>query len=221
MAEKKLSILHIGVYLLIFFAAWSVYAVTIYPVLLDSLNYTAVELVDSAIKLLLWTLPAVLLIRRYQDSMYVGLSEMLTAKPKWFISVPILLLALLIPLAEALVLHGEIKVRPDFIPAALIGAVAFVGITEEAVFRGFLLNALLKKKKLWPAVVINAVLFALIHYPGYASQGLGFSAILFNSVTLLIPLSIFFAFSFINTRNIIVPMTLHMTWNLLTIIFVA
>ena len=221
MAEKKLSFLHIGIYLLVFFAVWSVYAIAIYPVILDSLEYVVVELADSAAKLLVWTIPAVLLIRRYQDDICIDFIEMLTTTPKWFRSAPILLFAMLVPLIEALILHGEIRIRPDFIPATLISMVVFVGITEEAVFRGFLLNALLKRTKLWSAVMISAALFALIHYPGYISQGLDFATIFVNSITLLIPLSMFFAFSFIKTRNIIVPIILHMTWNLLTTLFVA
>jgi membrane protease YdiL (CAAX protease family) len=219
MAEKKTGILLIGLYLLVFFAVWSAYAIAIYPVLLDSLEYLVVELADAAIKLLVWTLPAVLLIRRYQDDICIGLHEMLTTKPKWFINVSVLLLAALVPLIEALVLHGAIRIRSDFTPAMLIGTVAFVGITEEVVFRGFLLNALLKRMKLWPAVMINAALFSLIHYPGYISQGLHFTTSFVSSITLF-TLSMFFAFSFIKTRNIIVPVILHMTWNMLTILFV-
>ena len=218
MAEKKLSI---DAYLLVFFAAWSVYASTVYPVLLDSLEYVVVEFADSAIKLLIWTLPAVLLIRRYQDDMYIGLSEMLTTKPGWFISFSALLLSVLVPLIEALVLHGEIRILPDFTPETLISVVVFIGITEEVVFRGFLLNALLKRMKLWPAVMINAALFALIHCPGYINRELDFTTIFIDSITVLIPLSMFFAFSFIKTKNIIVPIILHMIWNLLMTLFVV
>ena len=192
----------------------------VYPVLLASSAYVVVELTDSIIKLLVWALPAVMAIRRYRGDIRIGAREMLITKPKWGKSVIALLLEVLILLLEALILHGEIKVRPDFIPATLIGGVAFVGITEEVLFRGFLLNAMLKKLKLWPAVMINAALFALIHCPGYISQGLDLPTIFVSSITALIPISIFFAFSFIKTRNILIPIVFHMTWNLLSMLFV-
>jgi len=170
-------------------------------------------------KLLVWTVPAVLLIKYFQDDMCISLKEMFTNKPRWFKGAPILLLVFF-PLISALFLHGDIAVRPDFVPLSLIQGVIFVGITEEIVFRGFLLNTMLKRMKPWQAVMVDAALFALIHYPIWIYFGLDLVIILSNSVQIL-PISAFFAFSFIKTRNILVPIALHMLWNLLGILFAA
>jgi membrane protease YdiL (CAAX protease family) len=170
-------------------------------------------------KLLVWTFPSILLIKYFRDDMWIGLKEMFTNKPRWFKCAPVLLLVFF-PLISALFLHGEIAVRPGYIPVSLIEGVVFVGITEEIVFRGFLLNAMLKRMKPWQAVIVNAVLFAFIHYPIWVYRGFGFVTILSNSVQIL-PISALFAFSFIKTKNIILPISLHMIWNLLEILFVG
>jgi len=156
-----------------------------------------------------------LLIRYYQGDMWIGLKDMFTTKPKWFKGAPLLLLVFA-PILQSLLHRGTIAIHPNFEPTSLIGAVVFVGITEEIVFRGFLLNAFLKRMKMQYAIALDAVLFLFIHYPIWIYRGLGASEILMASVTVPI-LSVFFAFSFIKTKNIIVPIVLHMIWNLLTI----
>ena len=86
---------------------------------------------------------------------------------------------------------------------------------------GFLLNALLKRLKPCSAVTIDAFMFAFIHYPGWIfNSGLDFMGILFNTLGIL-PVSVLFAFSFIKTKNILVPIFLHMIWNFLMVLFVT
>jgi len=217
--KRKLSTFHIVVYLIIFFTVWSIRELIIRPIWLNQFDGLTWYILESSMKLLIWTAPAILLINYFQDNMWVSLKEMFTNKPRWFKSAPILLLVFY-PLGSALFVHGEIAVRPDFVPLSLIQAVVFAGITEDIVFRGFLLNAMLKRMKAWQAVAIDAVLFALIHYPIWIYWGFDFATILVSSITVL-PISVLFAFSFIKTKNILVPIILHMLWNLLTVLFVA
>ena len=214
--ERKLSVFYITVYLIIFFAIWSVRELVIQPVFLSPLSDIASEIIGEAIKLLVWTLPAVLLIRYFQNDMWIGLKEMFTTKPKWFKDAPIILvLVLIVPILQALVHGGGIAIDPDFNPVRLIGTVFFVGITEEIVFRGFLLNATLKKMKLWSAITLNAVLFYLIHIPIWIYQGQDITFFIWAIIT-VIAYSVLFAYSFIKTKNIFVPIILHMVLNLLS-----
>jgi len=216
--KRKLGSLHIAVYLIIFFAIWTVRELVIQPVFLSSLDALMQQILGQTIKLLVWTLPAILLIRHFRDDMLVGLKEMFFTKPQWFKDAYILLLVF-VPFLGAWIASGQIAIDPDLEPTRLIGAVFFVGITEEIVFRGFLLNAFLKRMKMPYAVALDAVLFTLIHYPIWIYRGHDFSVFLTNSIAVLL-ISAFFAYSFIKTRNILVPIALHMIWNLLTIVFV-
>ena len=215
--KRKLTPLKIGVYLFIFFSIWSVRELVIQPVCLDPLDNLVSAIIGQIIKLAVWTLPALLLIKHYHDDMWIGLKEMFTTRPRWFKDAPILLIVFA-PLVRAVFLNRGLAISPDFEPVRLIGAVLFVGITEEIVFRGFLLNALLKKMKLWPAIALNEVFFVLIHFPIWIHQGLDVLTFLTSIVTVFL-LGGLFSFSFVKTRNIFVPIVLHMIWNLLVISF--
>ena len=215
--NNKLSVFHISIYLIIFFVLWSIRELIIRPVFLDSLDSIMFQATESAMKLLVWTLPAVLLIKYFQEDMWIGLKEMLTAKPKYFKNAPILLIVF-VPLIRAGI-FGEFAFNPDFEPLRLIGTVIFVGITEEVVFRGFLLNSTMKRMNLWSAIILNAVLFVLIHYPYWIYQELDIITFITGSVQVLL-LSALFSYAFIKTKNIFVPITLHMIWNLLLVLFI-
>ena len=216
--KRKLNALHLGIYLVIFFTVWSIKELIVRAQLLDRFDYLPFEIVTTAIKLLVWTLPAIMLIRRFQDDMWIGLKEMLTTKPQWF-SEALIPIAILIGIPlRAWFSYGTLAIRPDYVPATLIGAVIFVGITEETVFRGFLLNAMLKKMQLWPAIAVNAVLFTLIHYPIWIHNGYDLMKILSNSIGIML-LGAIFAFSFVKTKNIFVPIAIHMINNLLVGLF--
>jgi membrane protease YdiL (CAAX protease family) len=214
MIEKgRLTNYRIAVYITVFFAIWSVRELVVQPIFLTPLSVTASVIIGGIIKLSVWTLPAVLLIRYYHENMWIGLKEMFVTKPKWFKGALVLPLVMLYPLASALILTGEIAIRPDFMPIRLIAVVILVGITEEIVFRGFLLNAFLKRMKTWQAIALDAVLFYLIHIPVWLYQGNDLVFFLTAFPTVLV-LSVLFSYSFIKTRNILVPIILHMLWNL-------
>jgi len=215
---RKLSVFHIGIYIVIFFLVWSIRELIIRPVFLDSLNEIMFQVMESSMKLLVWTLPAVLFIRYFQGEMWISLKEMFTNKPKWFKDAPMLALVIIIPFLQAWMSFGKITIHQDFVPIKLIETVLFVGITEEMVFRGFLLNAMLKKMKLMPAILINAALFLFIHYPFWIYQGHNISMFISSSFTVLL-LGALFAYSFVKTKNILIPIALHMKWNLLLAIF--
>ena len=209
--KRKLSVLHIGIYLVVFFTVWSVRELYIRPIFLDCLDGIAFGLAESAIKLLVWTLPAALLIRHFRDDMWISLKEMFNSRPRWFKDAPLLLIVF-VPLVRAGI-WGGFQINPDFVPSALISSVLFVGITEELVFRGFLLNAFLIKLGMPYAIALDAVLFTLIHFPIWIYRGFTISEFLAASIAIPI-LSVFFAYSFIKTKNIFIPIILHMIWNL-------
>ena len=216
LAQHRLTPFKICIYLIIFFAVWSIRELVIQPLFLTPMDGIAEAAVGSIIKLLVWTVPAALLIKHYHSDMWISLRDMFTTKPTWFSDAPILLLVF-IPILQALFTHGTISISPTFEPVRLIGAVIFVGITEEMVFRGLLLNTFLKKMDMKRAIGLNEVLFVLIHYPIWIYNGMNLTAILSASVSVFF-IGAFFSYSFIRTRNIIVPIILHMMWNFFTIL---
>jgi membrane protease YdiL (CAAX protease family) len=190
------------------------------PILANSLNDVAFEIVETAIKLVIWTVPAVLLVRYYKTDVWINLKEMTTNKVKWLRYALILLGFILYSFLGAWFSFGKVAIHPNFRPVPLISMVLFAGITEESVLRGWLLNATLKKMKPWYAVLLNAVLFLLVHFPIWIYYDV-FSNMwtLLSNCAGVVILSIIFSWTFIKSRNIFVPIILHSSWNLLMTLF--
>ena len=90
----------------------------------------------------------------------------------------------------------------------------FVGVTEEFAFRGWLLNATIPRNEN-AAIAVNAVLFLAIHFPRWISEGIFISNFANRGFVSIIALSVIFSIIFIRSKNIILPITLHMLWDLL------
>jgi len=213
--QRKLTTYKIVIYLIIFFAVWTIQELIVRPMFLDTLNSPTAEILGQAIKIFVWTLPAILLIRYFHADMQFGLKEMFITRPNWRKAAPFFAI-LLIPFLQALVYGGRIAISPEFEPTHLIEAVIFAGITEEIVFRGFLLNTFLIRMKAQQAIALDAVLFTLIHYPIWIYRGFSVVDFLIPSFYVIV-LSVVFALSFIKSKNILIPMIIHMIWNLLVI----
>ena len=216
--KRKLSSYKIIIYCAVFYALWSVRELVIRPQFLDSLNDVSFQIAETLMKLLVWTLPAVLLIKRYHDDMWIGLKEILTTKPKWFWYILIMVAFFFFNAIRAWIAFGTLAVHPDFKPITLVEAVIFVGVTEEIVFRGWLLNAMLKRMKYRFALLLNAVLFALIHYPIWIYHGYGALTILSGSLSVVV-LSAVFSWTFTKSKSIFIPIVIHMSWNLFLTLF--
>ena len=122
--KRKLTPYKIAIYLITFFIIWTSQELIIRPMFLNTLNSPTSELLGQAIKLLVWTLPAILLIRYFHADMQFGLKEMFTTKPNWRKAAPFFAI-LLIPFLQALVYGGRIAVSPELEPTHLIEAVIF------------------------------------------------------------------------------------------------
>jgi CAAX amino terminal protease family. len=217
--RAKLSLFKILAFYVIFLAVWSVFEIWLVPIMESSLGAWEQALCGTVIKLAVWTVPAVLLVRHYKEDVLFSLREMFTARFKWYKYTLILLGFAAYNIIGALIVNRNLSISSEFEISSLIGTVIFVGITEEVVFRGFLLNALLKRMKAWPAVLLTALMFLVIHFPIWIHEGVWLSNLLSGGFFAVILLSIIFSWTFIKSKNIIVPIVLHMAWNLLIILF--
>ncbi len=169
---------------------------------------------SGVVKNLVWTLPAIVLMNRFRADMYVSPKEMFTPRvsPQRLL-LPFCLFTLYL-LCGAVLTKGRLAVRPGFGLCDLI-IVLFVGVTEETVFRGWLLNATLRKQEKWRAIFLNALMFLAIHFPVWLCQGtflFQFQSLGFLSLLLL---SVIFSWLFIQNKSIWVPVFFHMYWDLL------
>lgn len=113
------------------------------------------------------------------------------------------------------ILGGVVNDR-EFNIETLLFQISMPGIDEEIMYRGVLLglmcSALRTGGAAWrsPAIIINAVLFGLVH-----SLTLGDGALQFNSVNFIWTAILGYSFGYITikTRSILIPMLTHNLYN--------
>lgn len=91
----------------------------------------------------------------------------------------------------------------DFLSGLLLMAV--IALTEEMVFRGYILNNLMESMNKWAALGASAVMFALAHgsNPGISSV----------AIANLLLAGLLLGINFIYTRNIWFAVLFHFSWN--------
>lgn len=214
----KISVLI--VYTLVFYAVWTAWELWAKGLITAAVpnEYLSQLIKSGVIKNLVWTLPALLLVKRFDGEVYVGAREMFTTKVNILKYLPIFAAFTVYLLGGAFLLKGKIAVSETFGLEKLI-VVLFVGITEETVFRGWLLNATLGERKKWLPVAANAVMFLLIHFPIWLHDGVfieNFRNLGFLSILIL---SVIFSVTFIKSRSIWIPIALHTYWDLMMFLF--
>lgn len=217
--NKKLTVTLI-IYCMLFYGIWAVFELLVKNQLLaltDNNDILMQFIRSGIIKNLVWTLPALVLVKHFEKDMYIGLKEMFTTKIKWLQILPIFFVCIVYVMLAAWK-QGGIAIADTFGWSQII-IVLFVGITEESVFRGWLLNSTIKnadtETKQWIAVGINAVMFLVIHFPIWIYDGVFFKNFQSLAFIGIILLSCIFSWLFIKTKNICVPAALHMMYDLL------
>lgn len=205
-------------YVFMFFIVWTVYELTIKLWIQENCGLLLSEIIQSVIKMGIWFVPCILLLRN-NDEVFVPLNQIFTNKIKWRIWLPILPAVALGLMAASWLEFGNLILRDSFNTEKLISTVLFVGITEEIVFRGYILNSLLVRMNQYFAIAISSFLFLFIHFPVWFHSGVLVSNIISGAFIQILVLSIVFSYSFIKSKNIIVPILIHMVWNLFSVLF--
>lgn len=212
-SSKK--ILALVIYSVLFYGFWALWELLLSPAMNNAVqDALTAELLSSLIKTLVWTVPALLLIKRFAPEMQVGLKQMFTEK------VPLKAILLWTLLFAAFsggtlvqgILHGTLHINPEFwAPASVY--LFIVGITEETVFRGWLLGATAKDEEDWKPIALNAVMFLCIHFPIWIQKGMFVAAFTgFGFVSILL-FSVLIGICFLKHKNLLLPVFLHMLYD--------
>jgi len=198
------------IYIIIFYALWTAFELIGKEIIDNTIrNTTLSQFVKSGIiKNLVWTFPAIMLVKYFKDNIYITLKEMFNIRVNWLKYLPIFILFTIYLLAGSLLQNGRIAVVNNFSTGEIV-IVLFVGLTEEMVFRGWLLNATIREDGKWICIILNAVMFLVIHFPVWIYKGVlisNFTKLSFVSVILL---SVVFSWTFIKSRNILIPIAFY------------
>lgn len=212
----------IVIYLIVFYTIWALFEFFAKPFIDKTFTGDIISQIIKTviIKNLVWVFPAAILIHYYKDDVCVGLKEMYTTKIKWLEYLPVLLLFIIYPLITAYINKGSIIINEEFGVKQVI-TYTFVGITEEMVFRGWLLNATVGKEQQhkWRAILLTSFLFAAIHIPTWITHEQLIDNFVHLKFLFIVGLSIIFSITFLKSKNIIVPIVLHMIWDFLIDMF--
>ena len=216
--EKKPKIPVIIIYSVLFYGIWTLWELFGRSAVSSFFTneYLSRFIQEGIIKVLVWFLPAVCLVRYFKDDVYIGLKDMFTNRVKILKYLPVYLGFTVFLIIGAFITKGKLAVSDSFRYSDLID-VLFVGITEEMVFRGWLLNVTVSEKRKWLPIIINALMFLLIHFPIWIANGVfidSFTSLNFLCVPIL---SVIFSWTFIKSKSIWIPITLHMYWDLLLV----
>lgn len=219
--KEKIPYIPVIIYVIALFAVWTVFEMLVKSYIEKSVdNIYISQIINSGIiKNLVWTIPAFLMLKKYDIFAQVKLKGLFTNRVKLL---PYLLICLIMAayvIAASLLQRHTLALCDTFNGSQLI-IVLFVGLTEEMVFRGFLLNVTLTDRNKWIAVFVNALMFLSIHFPKWISDGVFINNITFGSVGIII-LSIIFSISFIKSKNILVPITEHMLYDLFIFMWIG
>lgn len=217
--KKGIANLYLILYIVSFFIIWIAYELFIKPTISLISNEFLGEIIRSIFKVLIWIVPCIYLLKRNSANVYVSLCDMFTNKIKWINYLPLFIFFTIFLLGGSWLQYGNLLVRNTFQLHNLIGSFLLVGITEEMVFRGWLLNSFLIKMSSTLAIIMNAFLFLAIHFPVYFYKGLLIEVIVSGQFLQVLILSIIFSMTFIKSKSLLVPMIFHMYWDLLTILF--
>ena len=207
-------------YLIAFFSLWALVELVLFEKITSVVgNGVLSEFIrEGVIKNLVWTVPAGVLIYRFKDEVLITLKEMFSSKVNWLKYLPVFIIFTIYLLGGAILQNGKLTISNNFGFENVI-SLLFVGLTEELVFRGWLLNLTVKENKKWISICINALLFLVIHFQIWIQEGVFISNFTsFGFLSILI-LSVIFSWTFIKSRNILVPIALHTYWNLLIDLF--
>lgn len=80
-----------------------------------------------------------------------------------------------------------------------------ISLSEELIFRGYVLRNLMKSFNKWIALFLSALLFAIVHYSNLGIPSLGLANTFLGGLVLGI--------AFIITRSLWLPIFFHLSWN--------
>jgi hypothetical protein len=178
-AQVRASLTKLAIYVALFFVIWSLRATVFIRVdeIIESPLWKNVY--SNAVKFIIWVVPVfiTLVVSRLRPFTYLKLTTPLNKKGLMIGAVVTLVWLFLVVLGEAL-LSGRnagamLAARSSEWPSILAG-VFISPISEEILFRGFILNRLSESFSFWKANLIAALLFMLAHWPYWLSKN-GFS----------------------------------------------
>ena len=199
------------------FIIWGLLEVSIVPFMEKYFDVYYIEFIKEVfLKTLIWLIPATLLCKQYHQILSIQNKSSFSINVNWLKVVLVLCLFTAYHVISTYVQNGIVSIDDAFKITDVLIAIS-VGISEEMVFRGWLLNVSLQDKN-WVTIFINGLLFLFIHFPVWIRHDMLGAYMMSGSFLQIIVLSVIFSYAFIKSKNIMVPILLHAYWDFLCFI---
>ncbi|ATP40487.1 CPBP family intramembrane metalloprotease [Solibacillus sp. R5-41] len=216
--DLKVNKNYIWVYFIIFFALWCIRELWLVQYL-DLMDSIPRAITSAVIKVVIWIIPVLLLVKVMEKGVplsYLGLRHNFKNGLKWTAWASLIFVSYFIVL-NFTILDNNVDFQIGF--NEWINTILIVGLTEEIVFRGFLLRKLMDSFKFWIANTITSILFVLIHFPIWFYKGLfELPYFLTASLTVFI-LGIIFGYVYKKSGSLWSVIVIHSLYNLLVSLF--
>lgn len=173
-------------------------------------------IISMIIKFVVWTLFGIYFIKKYNKDLEVKKGELFKLNNIKFLII-LVLTTLIGTILAMLNNHSGFNLNKftilDFFDKFLI-----IGV-EELVFRGLILNGLMKNNKYYKATLITSGLFALIHISSFFKLYISLEASIVYAIKLFV-MSLIFNYIFKETKSIWHVTIFHCLWDLLFYLFV-
>ena len=190
------------------FLVWGIYEMAVLPAL--GLSDRVSFAVSECIKCAVWVPPALLLLRRTPEPF---VKQLFQWRINWWPYLGAAALLVVYHVVSCFVRTHTLAIVPEFYPETITLSL-MVGFSEEVVFRGYLLNATIDEKSPWKAILINAAMFLLIHFPIWIRTGVLAMYLLRLVFMQIVMLSLLFTWGFWKSRSILPAVLLHTVWDI-------
>jgi membrane protease YdiL (CAAX protease family) len=208
------------IFIVSFFAVWTLRATALYSIDEQIHSQVLGSIYSNAVKFLLWVVPAVVYLRAVDHQPALAYLKLTTPIDKRGLGYAVVLSALYFAATILFETRFGGKTLNDLYAASLVewltvtAFVFFSPISEEILFRGFVLHQFADRLRFWAANLITATLFTLIHWPFWIwHNGFHFSTVQ-NSVGILL-MAILLGYIVRLTNSLWPAVVVHIVNNLL------
>lgn len=208
---------YIWVYFILFYALWCLRELW-FVQYLDLMDPVPRALISAVIKIAIWVVPVILLIKIVEKSKplsYLRLRQNVGKGLKWAGWGSLVLVLYFV--INLVVLKNDIDVQLGI--HKWLNTILLVGITEEIVFRGFLLRKLMDSFRFWIANTITALLFVSIHFPIWIYKGLFEFPFILSTIITVFVLGLIFGFVYKKSGSLWSVINIHSLYNLIVSLF--
>lgn len=209
--QKKITILEISIFFILFMIAHTFEVYLNAHTLLKSHYILALF-----VRLIIWALPVILLTLKQNPLKYLKLYNNVFRG----LTIGIITGLILITLRCLIIylIKGFITFNFNIPVGFWLNGIIFVGLSEEVVFRGYLLQKIESISSFWIANIISAFLFAIMHFPIWIMvKNLGALEII-SEIRSMIFMGLIFGYVFKKAQSLWSPIIAHSVNNFMSIV---